>query len=485
MLVASSSAVAPRLGENKVLYGLVVGFGVIAVVFVASAIWTIVALHRIGRAGHDLLGNSLPSVTELMNTRTALHEMDIDVADMERTRSSRHQLVEKATRARSAMTSPLSRAMATPDYPGERELYDRGVRPRMTHVDHAIDGLQKAVADDPANTQRVSGAVAALDAAANELDGQLGALAELNHAHAFDAASNIVHMRQQLLHKAMYLEIASAFLAIIAAMVAVRGERRYARQARRALELETDRARELDLVAQRVAHDLVSPLSGVAISLGAIQRRHPDPGTSRVVERARRALERSRQMVQCIYAFSGSGARPAPGAAAPVRAMVQDAADALVETEPESPPTIVVEPFDEVHVAMESAVLGVIVSNLLSNASKYSRDGPTCRVVVRSRADDTRVHVEVEDTGPGVPHGMEQTILEPFKRAPGVVQPGLGLGLATVKRLVHAHRGKVGVSRAPSGGAIFWFDLPRAAGAPAAGPEQRLQEQDGEGYAAH
>ena len=60
--------------------------------------------------------------------------------------------------------------------------------------------------------------------------------------------------------------------------------------------------------------------------------------------------------------------------------------------------------------------------------------------------------------------------IEPYRRAPGTEKPGLGLGLATVRRLVQAYGGTVGVRRASPHGAIFWFDLPRAPasqGAPA------------------
>jgi signal transduction histidine kinase len=268
--------------------------------------------------------------------------------------------------------------------------------------------------------------------------------------------------------------VGASMLALIAAGFAVRGARSYAGNARRVLELETDRAKELDLIAQRVAHDLMSPLSAVSISLGAIQRSHGDAGTTKVVDRARRALERSRLMVQGIYAFSGSGARPVPGAVSPLRATVEDAVDAMLAAEPDPQPTVDVEPFEEVDVVMERAVLDVVVSNLLSNACKYTRESNVRRITVRCSAGDAWVHVEVEDTGPGVPAGMEQAIFEPYKRAPGLTQPGLGLGLATVKRLVLAHGGKLGIARAESGGAIFWFDLPRVA------PGRRESEADDE-----
>ena len=50
-------------------------------------------------------------------------------------------------------------------------------------------------------------------------------------------------------------------------------------------------------------------------------------------------------------------------------------------------------------------------------------------------------------------------------RGAGTSEPGLGLGLATHRRLVEGHHGRYGVSSRPGEGALFWFELP-AAGAP-------------------
>jgi two-component system sensor histidine kinase KdpD len=75
------------------------------------------------------------------------------------------------------------------------------------------------------------------------------------------------------------------------------------------------------------------------------------------------------------------------------------------------------------------------------------------------------VRVEVRDSGPGVPEGLEQEIFEPYARGPEVTQPGLGLGLATVRRFVVAHGGAVGIERVPEG-ACFWFELPVATVSP-------------------
>jgi signal transduction histidine kinase len=70
------------------------------------------------------------------------------------------------------------------------------------------------------------------------------------------------------------------------------------------------------------------------------------------------------------------------------------------------------------------------------------------------------VQVEVADSGSGIPTDLRPHLFEPYVRGDRG-RPGLGLGLATVRRLVEAHHGTVGCRPARSGaGAVFWFELP-------------------------
>jgi signal transduction histidine kinase len=90
------------------------------------------------------------------------------------------------------------------------------------------------------------------------------------------------------------------------------------------------------------------------------------------------------------------------------------------------------------------------------------------RVTVRVEESGTQCRVAVEDTGPGIPPDMKSILFEPYVRA-NSTQPGIGLGLATVKRLAEAHGGRVGVEAAPGSGSTFWFELPKATGTAARG----------------
>lgn len=107
-----------------------------------------------------------------------------------------------------------------------------------------------------------------------------------------------------------------------------------------------------------------------------------------------------------------------------------------------------------------------MVSNLVHNAVKYVAGVPgERRVTARVRELDEAVRFEVADTGPGLPDGVEGRLFHTFVRGSNAAgKPGLGLGLATAKRLVEAHHGRLGVASSV-GGACFWVQLPRG-GAP-------------------
>lgn len=448
----------PRI---KVLVIIACAFVATALAFLGAAVASFAVSSDIDRQTSSMLENALPSVRDLARARTALRRLH---------QSASENALAPPPRSAAALTvrwnefkGALEHEMGTPWYPGEHELFDREVEPAIAQLRFALDDIQK-VADAPRGDPALHAATERLLDAVGGADVAVADLSELNHDQAFAAAKNIVHNRREAARVSLYLDVGATIVAAIAAALAIWFTAYASRLLRRALALETHRADELDVFAQRVAHDLMSPLSVVSLAIGRARRRPADAATPHALERAERALLRSRRMVDGIYAFAqASRAEPSPEATSPLREAVLDAASALQGTDGDGCPTIDVQAVENVQVRMERGMVDTVLSNLLSNASKYMVGAPVRRVTVRAGATDgDRVHVEVEDTGPGVPDGMSGAVFDAYKRGGRSPQAGLGLGLATVKRLVLAHGGAVGVRNGASGGAVFWFDLPLA-----------------------
>jgi len=99
-----------------------------------------------------------------------------------------------------------------------------------------------------------------------------------------------------------------------------------------------------------------------------------------------------------------------------------------------------------------------IITNLLSNASRYSVEGDTIEIHLTTTAK--RVRVRVTDHGPGISPDYQQRIFSAWVRGESGVPGGLGLGLSIVQNLVQRLGGRVGVESSLGQGATFWFTLP-------------------------
>ena len=102
------------------------------------------------------------------------------------------------------------------------------------------------------------------------------------------------------------------------------------------------------------------------------------------------------------------------------------------------------------------------VSNLISNAVKYTPDKG--KIWVRARMIHKDLEIEVQDTGPGIPAEDLHGVFEPFytvhKKMHAQAVESTGLGLSLVKKIVEAHGGKVSVRCEPRKGACFTIRLP-------------------------
>jgi PAS domain S-box-containing protein len=122
----------------------------------------------------------------------------------------------------------------------------------------------------------------------------------------------------------------------------------------------------------------------------------------------------------------------------------------------------IVSSYQQLHVNGDNARLVQCVSNILTNAAKYTDPGGDIRL--RSYADGPRAVIEISDNGAGISAELVPRIFDLFVQGDRTLdrsQGGLGIGLSVVRRLVEMHGGEVSARSAGLGqGSVFEMRLP-------------------------
>lgn len=210
--------------------------------------------------------------------------------------------------------------------------------------------------------------------------------------------------------------------------------------------------------AAQVSHDLKNPLTSVSLSLEALELEVVEPYQAATVSRARRGVDRMTGLINNLFEFATQGS------AAPGDDLVDLGAElelALEDLAGQVSRDLVVS--GDLPMARGDATqLRSVLMNLVDNAVKFTEDGERPDIEIHAVPLDGRHRIEVRDRGRGIPAGQRERVFAPLARLDKSVA-GVGIGLATCRRIVEAHGGTMGVDERDGGGSVFWFELPTAA----------------------
>ena len=228
--------------------------------------------------------------------------------------------------------------------------------------------------------------------------------------------------------------------------------------------IEADREMERRLTAD-VAHELRTPLQAIQATVEAMQDGVLPADEERlgiVRDETRRLSRLTDGILELTRLERGTTAFDMRriDAAAPVRVAV-DLLEPLIET---CALTLTHDIADEVHVNGDRDRLQQAVSNLLSNAARYTPAGG--HVGVRLRRDGDNALIEVADTGMGIADEDMARVFSRFWRADNAratATGGSGIGLAVTKEIVERHGGSISVAHRKGGnGTVFSIRIPCA-----------------------
>jgi signal transduction histidine kinase len=207
--------------------------------------------------------------------------------------------------------------------------------------------------------------------------------------------------------------------------------------------------------AGQVSHDLKNPLSAIRMSLELAREElgeDADDTVSSLLERSLRGTTRMEAMIDDLLAFARVGTSHQLGRvdlAAVLADVLEDLGDVV------SPGRVRHQ--DLPTVQGDAVQLRVVLQNLVANAVKFAPWDT--EVEVSAERVPAGWRVSVADRGPGVPPEHRERVFEPMVRLDKSV-PGSGIGLATCRRIVEGHGGRMGLDGRVGGGAVTWFELP-------------------------
>ena len=244
-------------------------------------------------------------------------------------------------------------------------------------------------------------------------------------------------------------------------------------------ELEQARRRALDMAQARAAflanmsHEIRTPLNGL---LGMIALSLDSPLNAEQRQQLSIAHDSGKVLVELLndildLSKFDAGQLELERIPFDLGALVEDTANLLSQNAaPSVELTCLIDPQFTSSVLGDPTRVRQIVSNLLSNALKFTRFG---RVDVRLGTYPGGVRLEVCDTGIGIPLEAQVRIFQPFTQAgAGITRQygGTGLGLALTRNLCEAMQGRLSISSEAGFGSQFSVELPLASHTPAIAP---------------
>jgi two-component system sensor histidine kinase HydH len=210
-----------------------------------------------------------------------------------------------------------------------------------------------------------------------------------------------------------------------------------------------ERLSALGEMAAVLAHEIRNPLASLKGHAQLLSERFDPEGperhkADRIVKEATRLEKLTTSLLD--FARSGSLTRAPHDPLHPLQAAIDTVGLAAIDVDASHAPA---------RWSMDADALQQLLTNVLQNAVQATPNGEAVRVEVG--VEDGSLVYRIRDRGPGVPHGLEQRIFEPFVTTR---TRGVGLGLAVAQRIARLHGGAITVSTHSRGGALFRIAIP-------------------------
>jgi len=234
-----------------------------------------------------------------------------------------------------------------------------------------------------------------------------------------------------------------------------------ARVRERTAQLEASKL-ELEAFSYSASHDLRAPLRALDGFTKILVDEHAanlPPDARHLVERVRHGTQQMTQLINSLLNLSRMGRQELQPSRFDLSEIARVVADDLKKQEPTRDVTITIDPGLYVHA--DPRLLRIALENLFGNAWKYTSKHPSARIEFGADMSDDELVFHLKDDGVGFDPSLAHQLFEPFRRLHSAKEyEGSGIGLATVKRIIERHGGRVWAQGQVEAGVTVYFTLP-------------------------
>ena len=226
--------------------------------------------------------------------------------------------------------------------------------------------------------------------------------------------------------------------------------------------LEAAFARERQFISD-ASHELKTPLTVINANAQMLERwgDRDDAVRHEALEAIRAESAQMARVINAMLTLAKTdSSETLPFEPLNLRPVIGDVANALRPRAAEKGLTLETKCDGDAYVLGEPGLLRQLIVNLTENAIKFTSHGG---VTISMHAENSHAHLDVTDTGPGIPHDALPHVFERFYRADPAHSrsvEGTGLGLAVVNSIVRAHGGTINVKSSVGSGTTISVTLP-------------------------
>lgn len=221
--------------------------------------------------------------------------------------------------------------------------------------------------------------------------------------------------------------------------------------------------KELEQFASIISHDLNAPLRSIKSFIEILQNGLSDrlnPEEQDLMLYVRESSERMGRMIQALFQYAKLGQSQELQSKCDLNLIVQNVLKDLSFTIIERGAIISVDPLPVV--MGYELQLNRLFQNLIENGLKYTSENLHPEIKIGYKENSEGIQVSIADNGIGIDTHFKDKIFEIFKQLHHRdVYGGIGLGLASCKRIVLHHQGQIWVESSLGEGATFYFTIPR------------------------